>query len=97
MDLNGNGVVLDLARVMEHKAFKKRLTFDGFVKMCVLSGCDYTPSLPGIGLAKACKFMVQNNMSRDTSSVSTYVDTPALSVYPPFSHALLFIQPRLIF
>ena len=24
--------------------------------MCVLSGCDYLPSLPGIGLAKACKF-----------------------------------------
>jgi len=24
--------------------------------MCILSGCDYLPSLPGIGLGKAFKF-----------------------------------------
>uniref|UniRef100_T1GQM6 Exonuclease 1 n=1 Tax=Megaselia scalaris TaxID=36166 RepID=T1GQM6_MEGSC len=26
--------------------------------MCILSGCDYLDSLPGIGLAKACKFVL---------------------------------------
>lgn len=69
LDLNGNGVVLDQSRILEHRLFKKRLTFDGFVKMCVLSGCDYMPSLPGVGLAKACKFMVQNGSARDVNSV----------------------------
>ena len=27
-----------------------------FRQMCILSGCDYLPSLPGIGLRKAYKF-----------------------------------------
>ena len=27
-----------------------------FRRMCILSGCDYLPSLPGIGLVKAFKF-----------------------------------------
>ncbi|KAK3787131.1 hypothetical protein RRG08_038650, partial [Elysia crispata] len=30
-------------------------SFEKFPYMCILSGCDYLPSLPGIGLVKACK------------------------------------------
>lgn len=32
-------------------------TFDKFRYMCILSGCDYIQSLPGIGLKKALKFI----------------------------------------
>ena len=30
-----------------------------FRRMCILSGCDYLPSLPGIGLGKAFKLFSQ--------------------------------------
>lgn len=30
-------------------------TFDKFRQMCILSGCDYLPSLPGIGIKTAWK------------------------------------------
>jgi len=69
MDLNGNGILQERSSVLEHKAFRKRFTMDHFVMMCILSGCDYLPSLPGIGLAKATKFMSQSYNSTDISSV----------------------------
>ena len=31
--------------------------------MCILSGCDYVDSLTGIGLAKACKFIMKTDES----------------------------------
>ena len=71
LDLNGNGVVQERSTVLEHKSFAKRFTFDHFVKMCILSGCDYIPSLPGIGLAKACKYMSKNLTSTEICRVSS--------------------------
>lgn len=41
-----------------------------FRRMCILSGCDYLPSLPGIGLGKAFKFF----------SRSTDVDINAVNI-----------------
>lgn len=70
LDLNGNGILLEQRKVLEHKQFRKRLTLDHFTKMCILSGCDYLQSLPGIGLAKSCKFMCQNINSSDVGAVS---------------------------
>lgn len=32
-------------------------TQNSFRQMCILSGCDYLPSVPGIGLGKATKLM----------------------------------------
>ena len=70
LDLNGNGVMQERTAVLEHKSFRKKFTIDHFTMMCVLSGCDYLPSLPGIGLAKACKYMSQNSNSQDIAAVS---------------------------
>lgn len=36
--------------------------------MCILSGCDYLPSLTGIGLGKAFKFF-SGNTNGDLNSV----------------------------
>ncbi|XP_026465033.1 exonuclease 1-like [Ctenocephalides felis] len=58
LDLNGNGTLVDSTKF--HLAMEirpERYTFDKFRYMCILSGCDYLDSLPGIGLAKACKFI----------------------------------------
>ena len=40
-----------------------------FRRMCILSGCDYLPSIPGIGLGKAFKFFSQTT-NDDINTVS---------------------------
>lgn len=58
MDMNGNGLIIEKDKL--HLSMKIRpdnFTIDKFRHMCILSGCDYLPSLPGIGLVKACKFI----------------------------------------
>lgn len=62
MDINGNGVVVENSKL--HLSMGIRLdqfTLDKFRLMCILSGCDYVESLPGIGLAKACKFVTKTS------------------------------------
>ncbi|XP_001603157.2 exonuclease 1 [Nasonia vitripennis] len=61
MDMYGYGVLVEQDRL--HLAMGLRLPdfhMDKFRHMCILSGCDYLASLPGIGLNKACKFIVKN-------------------------------------
>ena len=61
MDLYGYGVLVEQDRL--HLAMGLGLNnfhIDKFRYMCILSGCDYLASLPGIGLGKACKFIVKN-------------------------------------
>ncbi|KAL8615225.1 hypothetical protein ACOMHN_050266 [Nucella lapillus] len=56
MDFYGNGVLIERRRLNEVVDIQDGFyTFDKFRYLCILSGCDYLPSLPGIGLAKACK------------------------------------------
>ncbi|XP_052767199.1 exonuclease 1-like [Mya arenaria] len=56
MDHAGNGVLIEQRRLNEVMEIQPdHYTFDKFRYICILSGCDYLPSLPGIGLAKATK------------------------------------------
>ena len=50
--------------------YSQNFTLDEFRHMCILSGCDYLPSVPGIGLTTAHKLMKKyarnvNNVSRN--------------------------------
>lgn len=61
MDINGNGLLVDQERL--HLAMdlqSEHFSIENFRYMCILSGCDYLPSLPGIGLNKAKKFIMKN-------------------------------------
>ncbi|KAF3449829.1 hypothetical protein FNV43_RR05908 [Rhamnella rubrinervis] len=54
MDKFGQGVEFQYSRLQQNK----ELSFSGFTKqmlleMCILSGCDYLQSLPGMGLKRA--------------------------------------------
>ncbi|KAJ9676858.1 hypothetical protein PVL29_022054 [Vitis rotundifolia] len=68
MDRNGNGeeMVLDrvfdsVARVPSFQNFDKEL----FTGMCVLAGCDFLPSVPGIGIARAYSLVAKyRNLDR---------------------------------
>ena len=54
MDKFGQGVEFQITRLERNRD----LDFNGFTRqmlleMCILSGCDYLPSLPGMGVKRA--------------------------------------------
>ncbi|KAK3770564.1 hypothetical protein RRG08_010753 [Elysia crispata] len=58
MDFYGNGILIEKSHLNEVLAIQNSFySFEKFRYMCILSGCDYLPSLPGIGLVKACKVL----------------------------------------
>ena len=58
MDINGNGLLIEQSKLHIAMGVKQEeFSLDKFRYMCILSGCDYLPSLPGIGLVKACRFV----------------------------------------
>ncbi|KAM4784892.1 exonuclease 1 [Cyanocitta cristata] len=57
IDKFGNGLEIDQARLGNCKQLGNVFTEEKFRYMCILSGCDYLPSIHGIGLAKACKLI----------------------------------------
>ncbi|NWH58696.1 EXO1 Exonuclease, partial [Geococcyx californianus] len=57
IDKFGNGLEVDQARLGNCKQLGNVFTEEKFRYMCILSGCDYLPSIHGIGLAKACKLL----------------------------------------
>ncbi|KAG9478153.1 exonuclease 1 [Eleutherodactylus coqui] len=62
MDKFGNGLEIDQDRFGMCKHLGDVFTEEKFRHMCILSGCDYLPSIHGIGLAKASKLLkIANN------------------------------------
>ncbi|XP_035414716.1 LOW QUALITY PROTEIN: exonuclease 1 [Cygnus atratus] len=57
IDKFGNGLEIDQARLGNCKQLGNLFTEEKFRYMCILSGCDYLPSIHGIGLVKACKLL----------------------------------------
>lgn len=57
VDKYGNGIEIDKARFGKCKQLGDVFTEEKFRYMCILSGCDYLPSIHGIGLGKACKLL----------------------------------------
>ena len=54
MDKYGQGVEFQFCNIMRNKG----LDFNNFTRqmvleMCIMSGCDYLPSLPGMGVKRA--------------------------------------------
>lgn len=57
MDKHGNGMEIDQNNLGRCHSLGNVFTEEKFRHMCILSGCDYLPSLHGIGLGKACKLL----------------------------------------
>ncbi|NWX66235.1 EXO1 Exonuclease, partial [Promerops cafer] len=57
IDKFGNGLEIDQTRLGNCRQLGNVFTEEKFRYMCILSGCDYLPSIHGIGLAKACKLL----------------------------------------
>ncbi|XP_007437596.1 exonuclease 1 [Python bivittatus] len=62
IDKFGNGLEIDQARLGMCKQLGDAFTEEKFRYMCILAGCDYLPSIHGIGLGKSCKLIkIANN------------------------------------
>lgn len=96
MDKYGQAVEFHYSRLKQNK----ELSFSGFthemlLQMCILSGCDYLQSLPGMGLKRAHALV---NKFKSYDKVSFIVNVKALagtikSYYTLFS-ILPFIPSR---
>uniref|UniRef100_T1HD04 Exonuclease 1 n=1 Tax=Rhodnius prolixus TaxID=13249 RepID=T1HD04_RHOPR len=84
MDPCGNGLLVDQSLIpLAMKQPLDQFSLDKFRYMCILSGCDYLPSLPGIGLAKSCKFIkrtADDNICRALSRLGAYLNMNNLVV-----------------
>ena len=62
LDLNGNGLEIESSKLDQAMKIGTKYSMDKFRYMCIIAGCDYLPSLPGIGLGKARKlFQLASN------------------------------------
>lgn len=73
MDKQGNGLEISQCHLGRCRSLGDVFTEEKFRYMCILSGCDYLPSLYGIGLGKACKLLRMAN-NPDILTVS-YIST----------------------
>lgn len=84
LDLMGNGLLIEAEKLYLAMGCKEeKYSFDKFRYMCILSGCDYLESLPGIGLAKAKKFVLlteETDVKKALSKIPAYLNMRQLSV-----------------
>ncbi|KAI8785058.1 exonuclease 1 [Biomphalaria glabrata] len=77
MDFFGNGTLIEKSRLNEVLSMQSGVyTFEKFRQMCILSGCDYLASLPGIGLGKAGKVFKtarQTDLTQLLKKLPTYL------------------------
>lgn len=84
LDIKGNCVLVDTNKL--HLAMDcnvNKFTMEKFRTMCILSGCDYVDSLPGIGLAKACKFVMkteETDLMRAIDKIPAYLNMRQLTI-----------------
>uniref|UniRef100_A0A182TA54 Exonuclease 1 n=1 Tax=Anopheles maculatus TaxID=74869 RepID=A0A182TA54_9DIPT len=93
LDLTGNGRLVEASKL--HLAMgcrEERYRFEKFRYMCILSGCDYLDSLPGIGLAKACKFVLKTedpDIRRALAKIPAYLNMRQLVVSEEYKDEFL--------
>lgn len=56
LDLRGNCKLIKKEDLNKFLSFEN-YQFDHFRQLCILSGCDYLDSIPGIGIKRALTFM----------------------------------------
>jgi exonuclease-1 len=61
MDENGNGKLIEFENIGKGNKLLIGFTPESFRHMCILSGCDYLPSISGVGPSTAVKLMRKFN------------------------------------
>ncbi|KAM7351749.1 exonuclease tos [Cochliomyia hominivorax] len=84
LDLTGQALLVESSKLYLAMGCKpEKYTFDKFRRMCILSGCDYLDSLQGVGLKKACKFILiteEDDMTKALKKMPSYLKMKQLEV-----------------
>ena len=74
MNSDGDGIFINLDELNRVKTVAlESFTMQKFRHMCILSGCDYLPSIKGLGLYKAHKYLRKStNVYKVNISSITY-------------------------
>ncbi|KAI8426408.1 hypothetical protein MSG28_005251 [Choristoneura fumiferana] len=84
MDLDGMGTLVETCKLpLVMRCPIEHYRFDKFRQMCIMSGCDYLASLPGIGLAKARQFVnatQDSNFANALKKLPSFFNRSSLSV-----------------
>ncbi|XP_063623166.1 exonuclease 1 [Cydia splendana] len=84
MDLDGTGTLVETAKLpLVMRCPIEHYRFDKFRQMCIMSGCDYLASLPGIGLAKARQFVTatqDSNFANALKKLPSFFNRSSLTV-----------------
>lgn len=92
MDINGNGLLIEHDKLHVSMGVNPdTFSFDKFRYMCILSGCDYLSSLPGIGLAKSCRFITRT-VDPDIYRVQCFPWSNYSNLEKRMSHDVVSIQ-----
>lgn len=93
LDLTGQALLVDSSKLYLAMGCKpEKYTFDKFRRMCIISGCDYLDSLQGIGLKKACKFILtteEDDMTKALKKMPSYLKMKQLEVTSDYIEAFL--------
>ncbi|KAF7989790.1 hypothetical protein HCN44_008464 [Aphidius gifuensis] len=104
MDINGNGLLVEQENLHLAMGIKKDyFDIDKFRHMCILSGCDYLSSLPGIGLSKALKFVKnsESDILKSLPRIGSYLNMKSLKVSKEYCEgficALITFKHQLVY
>lgn len=93
LQLNGSCLLLEADKLhLSMNCSLEKYSLEKFRHMCILSGCDYIDSLPGIGLARACKFIMmteENDISKSLFKLPTYLKMKQLTVTDEYIEGVL--------
>lgn len=86
---------------LDHILSNLRLTYDEFVDMCILMGCDYTPRLLGIKPVLAYELITQyhsiENIIANIEKINTDLNMVSPGKYIKFTPAFDFIKTRNVY
>ena len=87
MNSDGDGIFINMDEINKVKTVAlESFTMEKFRHMCILSGCDYLPSIKGLGLYKAHKYL-----KRSTNVYKVSYFSSLHSLYKSLCFQLTFI------
>lgn len=82
MDKSGHGEEFRFGDIVQNKDLNFRnFTKDMVLEMCVMTGCDYLPSLPGMGIKRAHGLMCRFKSYRKVLIKHVLISNASLSFF----------------
>ena len=102
MDAGGSGQLIEASALpLSLGASADKFSLERLRLACIVSGCDYLASLPGVGLGKASKLMVRAAGAADSAAVlaklASYLGVRSLAVTPEYRAGVLRAEETFLY